>query len=202
MVRGEIVTAGVEDYFASSIEKSLVWRKLELSPRTRQYLVQMLTSFVRLDQLFNPREIGGKLRLEPISVQYFRALSERGLSRKLQLRKVGDECLFLTGYCYDFLSSAGKGQVQFRRDIGVSAYLSLAQGDIHDPHNLSGVNLYQELARKFPDISAVVSDLHLPELDDPKNVVRLYEHWQQTNDTRYGEALIACGFLPPKPLLS
>ena len=190
-----ILRKGIEEHFASSINDSLLLRKLEISPWTQQYLANMLHSFVRAEQLFAREGIEGKFQLEPVTYQYFHALTEQGITRRLRLKKVADECLFLTGYFYDHINSAGNGQTQFHHDVGTSAYIHLAQGNTNAAYNAHLVGLYHELAANFTVLSAVIGDLHLPELNHVQNVLRLYERWQKTQDPRQYEALVGCGFL-------
>lgn len=200
MVQQKSITqSSIEDHLASSIQKSALLRHLDLSVQVQQYIANMLRSFIRTGDLFSRKTVEGKLQLEPVSYQYFQALSEKGVIRNLQLRRVADECLFLTGYFYDFLTSAGKGQVQFHQDIGISAYTHLAEGNNyrHSPVPIVG-GAYGELATHFTVLSTILGDLHLPELDNPKNLLRLYERWRQVGDERQKDLLVAQGFLGKK----
>ncbi len=182
-------------FLRSNIEDSISRHAFPLSTEGQAYLSDFLVRYVDATCLFREyRWQGEKMYgLKPITVQHFEALEEKGLAEKtVALQNLAEECLFLVGFCYDFVRKNGLGQVRFHSDMGAAAYGGLAA--------LTGEHLFPEVAEQFDSYSVVVGDLHLPELkSDNRRFKKVLDRWMETHDRRY-ELLIE-GVLGQKGLM-
>ena len=178
----------LDDNFREIIDRSAKRRFKEVSLATKDYLVRMLTSFARPEKLFKKYQFGSVsgYGLEPITFQLANCLESESTSiHASRLRDLGDHCLFLTGYLYDFVRKRGKSQVEYHYQVGSSAYLQLGQS--------SQNNLFTELGNRFVNFSTLIGDLHLPQLEG-KKLFDLYGQWLETKDERYASLLRAKNF--------
>ena len=166
-----------QDFFSKTLELALARHGLEVSVSAHDYLSRMLAHFSEhfiLEQGW----------MQPITIQYQQVIEQtKKLQRQQSSRELGDHCLFLVGYFYDFVRRNGKGQVQYHADIGSSAYQQ------------AGREPYEELAKKFSDLYVVIGDLHLPQLDEQKTL-EIYERWEKTKDRYYASLLLGKGIVP------
>jgi hypothetical protein len=168
-------------FFEETIEGAVARHQLGVSNLARNYLIGMLDRFALTEELF---PLG---QPDTITFQYFKVLQETYKLRQQQLnQQLGDHCLFLVGYFYDFIRKQGEGQVQYYSDIGSGAYGEL------------GTYPFAELAHKFDDLYVIIGNLHLPELNKDENVVKMYQKWQETQDRYYESLLLAKGIVPQK----
>ncbi len=185
----KVVIQDLGSFLQSTVEDSIVRHGFHLSADGKAYVSDFLTRFVGIGQLFREYQWNGETEygLKPISLQHFAALEEKGLAEKtVALQNLAEECLFLVGYCYDFIRKNGLGQVRFHSDMGVAAYGGLAA--------LTGQQLFPEVAQHFDSYSVVVGDLHIPELkNDDRRLKRVLDCWMETRDQRY--ALLIEGVL-------
>ncbi|MEK6809234.1 MAG: hypothetical protein AABY40_01035 [Nanoarchaeota archaeon] len=165
-------------FLQQSIECSIERHKVELTPPAKQYLVEMLERFGETFELYQQGW------LTPITFQYQHILEEASrLKRKQQQRELGDHCLFLVGYFYDFVRKHGEGQIRYHAQMGSSAYLQTEQLPLI------------EMGRKFNQLYLVISDLHLPQIDETK-LVEIYQRWENTKDEYYASLLMGKGIMP------
>lgn len=186
-------TASLKEHFFSVIEEAIGRRNLEVSAHSRAYLVDLLASFARPEQLFRKFRYGfvESEGLEPLGLKYLMALQESSKRvQNLQLKDLGDQCLFLTGYFYDYLRRQGVSYVEYHYTLGSTAYASLGSRLQQEPVISE---LFGELAERFKDFCMVIGDMHLPALDDEKKLLDVYQRWRQTLDERYASLLLAKG---------
>ena len=169
----------LEDFFTETIEQALNRHKLDVSDKARNYIITMLERFADTLKLF-PEQ-----RIEPITFQYQRLVEETNRVWQRELgQELGDHCLFLVGYFYDFVRRGGDGQVEYHSQIGSTAYQQ------------TGKYPLVELASNFTDLYLVIGDLHLPELDDPEKLMQVYQKWEKTKDRYYASLLVGKGIVP------
>lgn len=182
---GQLITSDsareLQTHFNSSISDSIRRRSLDFSGGLVDYVSGMLMGFANLTRPSN------EFNLEPITFKNFEARMETSPTTKvIKLRDLGDHCLFLTGYLYDFVRKFGKSQVYYHYDIGSSAYSDISVS--YDDH-------FCEMSKHFPDVSKVIGDLHLPSLNHESNLLKVYEKWLETGDDRYLGLLSAKRFV-------
>ncbi len=168
-------------FLRSNIEESIDRHGFPLSSDGCDYLGDFLTRYVDATRLFREYRLEGKnvRGLKPITFQHFEAFEEKGLAEKtVVLQNLAEECLFLVGFCYEYVRKNGLGQVRFHSDMGAAAYGSLAV--------LTGQPVFPEVAEQFDTYSVVVGDLHIPELKkDHRRFKRVIDRWMETRDRRY-----------------
>src|SRR3989344_6491499 len=165
-------------FLNQSIERAIERHKLELPPPAQQYLVEMLERFAEHFSLHKD------LWLTPVTFQYQRINDELNRAQRMQLqRDLGDHCLFLVGYFYDFVRKQGEGQVRYHAQIGSAAYQQ------------TGKIPYLELGEKFSELYLIIGDLHLPSIKG-KRLIEVYERWEETKDWYYASLLMGKGIVP------
>ena len=179
----------LDDFLVESVNESVERRSLKTSEEIKSYLVDVLKSNIISDKVFTNYDLSGEKHygLKPITFQMFDAKSNPG-----KLKQLGDHCLFLVGYFYDFLLDKGKGQVDFHKQVGSSAYGNFGSAIYDD----SGIikNMFVDLANDFESYSEVIGDLHLHSLDE-KNILGLYDKFIVTKDKRYSSMLYSKGII-------
>jgi len=165
-------------FLDKSVEQAIERHKVRLSAPAQQYLVEMLGRFAETFGLYQ------ETWLTPVTFQYQRMSDELNRVQRMQLqRDLGDHCLFLVGYFYDFVRKYGEGQIKYHAQIGSTAYQQI------------GRIPYLELGEKFDTIYLIIGDLHLPQLDE-KKTVEIYERWEKTRDKYYASLLLGKGIIP------
>lgn len=168
-------------FLRSTVDDSIARHAFPLSSDGQAYLNDFLVRYVDATRLFREYRLQGKnvRGLKPITFQHFEALEEKGLAeRTVVLQNLAEECLFLVGFCYDYVRRNGLGQVRFHSDMGAAAYGGLAA--------LTGQPVFPEVAERFDTYSVVVGDLHLPELKiNNRRFKQVLDRWMETHDRRY-----------------
>ncbi|MBI2102943.1 hypothetical protein HYT55_03835 [Candidatus Woesearchaeota archaeon] len=180
-----MILTELTDFLADTIRDSVQRHHFPLSEAGQHYLQDMLTRFVDPNSLFQVYDLHGERRygLKPITFQQFeaweKALGDGTSGKELGMQQVAERCLFLVGFCYDYVRRNGVGSVRFHRDTGAVAYDGLGV--------LTGVDTFPEIAASFDACAVVVGDLHVPELKkDSQKLKKVLDRWVETRDRRYG----------------
>jgi len=179
----------LELFFHEHVNESTERRRIDLSDYGKIYLTRMLTDYAASDKLFRAYEFE-KIKgegLVPITLQYLSSFNCPNFQKRIKLKELADDCLFLVGYFYDFIRKDGRGQVKYHYNLGTSAYQSLGNL-IARERNMS--TLFFELSDKFIDLSLIIGDVHIPSLKGEK-LLETYKKWERTKDTRYLSLLTA-----------
>lgn len=179
-----IETINIRYYFVDAVRDSVERRQLDISTLAQSYVVNLLTLFLDTENFFDGYELNdqGEVKkiLEPIAFAHLTGVEPK---------RLGDKCLFLSGFMYDFIRKYGLDQVRYYGDVGSSAYISYAKNHAEVKH------LYFELARKFCDLSNVIGDLSLPESYTDRQLMDIFFKYRQDFDQRHQEILTKCGFV-------
>ena len=148
-----IETSQLEVYIKQSLQAGSL--QISLSDSVINYLTGTLTEFIRSEALFKKYRYGlieQENSLEPLTM-LARTDSQEGLAlRKLKAQIVGNECLFLVSFFYEYLlRQCGEALLKFHGQLGAVAYQYRAQ--------FSEALVFLELADKFWNISGVVRNL-------------------------------------------
>jgi hypothetical protein len=175
------------EYFIKEISKSTKRHQFNISDHARNYLVNLLTDFISPeDKLFKEKDFWDK----SITLMYKACEEAPNQSlRELRYQQLGDVCLFKIGYFYDNIKQNGNSQVRYHVEIGTTAYSRSTE-----------IKINKELSSKFIDLTMIIGDLHLAELDNNKNFISLLEKWSNTNDNRYASLLRAKKVIIPENL--
>lgn len=166
------------EFLTEIIEQAIDRHQASVSRQTRKYLVEMLQQFFNAPPAHD----------EPITFRYQKTLQETYRLRQQQLqRELGDHCLFLVGYFYDFVRQKGSSNVCYYSQIGSAAYQE------------AGKYPFAEISREFEKLYLVIGDLHLPELNTEEKVMDIYGRWLKTGGDKYYESLLlGKGIIPQK----
>jgi hypothetical protein len=190
-----IVDTTLQEYFHDSMHASLSRQQVEAQPATVAYLVNLLTSFLRTERLYEPVEDGFEFR--PLALRYGDALQSLGPeARARALRELGDVALFVAGVFAESLSRK-LVDVDYYAAMGGSAYARLADSMRASGSGKSFSSVFDELAAKFTGFADVLGDVaEHPEVRQHKDVLRLYDRWLKTGSRRAAERLRALGIEP------
>ncbi|MDP3698479.1 MAG: hypothetical protein Q8R47_02735 [Nanoarchaeota archaeon] len=182
MEKYEISREGLLSFVDQGIGQAMERHKLKVAPETSRYLTTMLARFAETTALFPDKNSG--TWLEPLTIQCHRITEETNLlQRRNQQQQLGEHCLFLVGYFYDFLRRHGEANVRYYSSIGSTAYQQTGRAP------------FVEVGQKFTDLYLVIGDLHLPQIDE-KRLVEIYERWEKTKDKYYASLLLGKGIVP------
>jgi len=190
-----IVDTSLHEYFYDSVHSALSRQQVPAQPETASYLVNLLTSFLRTERLYEPRE--HRFDFRPLALRYADTLQE--LSPELRarvLRELGDVALFVAGV---FAESFNRKlvDVDYYAAMGGCAYAQLADSLRANESGRPFSDLFGELAAHFIDYADVLGEVaEHPEVRGHKDVLRLYERWLKTGSRRAAKRLRALGIEP------
>lgn len=180
----------IKQSFSDSLYHSVQSRNLDISSWAQEYVAGMLAVFVRSANLFES-SLNKKGSLEhsirPLALSYQEAQNSE------DLRRIGDKCLFLTGFLYDFVRRQGMPQVRYYGDVGSSAYIDFAYSI--DKEHRDAKPLYFELARKFWDLSEIIHETRCAESYSSRTLFDILFKYTQERDPRHYDILLKCGFI-------
>jgi len=178
MERDVIVQENLNSALERDVQQAVKRHGLVITPPAQQYLVEMLERFAKYFGLYKDTW------LTPITLQYHHINDELNNAQRMQLqRDLGDHCLFLVGYFYDFVRKQGEGQVRYHAQIGSAAYQQ------------TGKSPLVEIGQKFSELYLIIGDLHLPSIKG-KRLIEVYERWEETKDWYYASLLMGKGIVP------
>jgi hypothetical protein len=181
------------EFFREQITKALEHQHVETSAFTEYYLVNLLATCIRGDQL--PTGDSGDVEA-PLAVLYVRALSASRAERARLLRAMGDTALFMSGFFADSLQ--GKlADLQYYRAMGGRAYARLSQ----ETASAFAPRVFDELSGRFVAFADVLWEVAEASRmqQGPHSVLHLYERWLQTGSRRSAELLAEHGLTPATP---
>jgi hypothetical protein len=173
------------EYFRELVQAAMQHQHVAAQELTSFYVVNLLASFTHFD-----RSPGGVRDEEALGVRFVKALGAGGAKQRGELRQVGDQSLFISGFFSDSLNRS-LVDVDYYIQLGEHAYGSLARHD--------GVfgGVFDELSGKFAAFVDVLSEVsEQSALTSNSDLLRLYERWLRTGSRRSGDVLAARGIVP------
>jgi hypothetical protein len=193
---GNIITnKSLQEYFFDSVNAAVRNQHIDTSDETINYLVNLLTTFSRSEDLFEYTEDG--VTLKPLALMYTDALSETALIERIRiLQKLGDTALFISGVFSDSLNRKIV-DVDYYIAMGGNAYSYLSDS-MRNHYRGSAVHpLFEELTKKFVDFVDVLSEVTENQwLATNYDIMRLYEVWVRTGSERTKAILQKLGIDP------
>jgi len=178
LVRSESPT----EFFRELVEAAMQNQRVSAHELTSFYVVNLLTGFVHADSRTGDA---------PLCTKLARALQAAGSAQRDDLRSVGDQSLFFSGFFSDSFNRS-LVDIDYYIHLGEAAYRSLARrgddtfGDVFD-----------ELSDKFTDFVDVLGEVsERTSLSSNADVLRLYEKWLRTGSRRSGDLLASRGIVP------
>ncbi len=180
----------LESYFSSLVSEALEAQKLDISPASSAYVIQLVKDFSRSEALVGgkPEETGtpALFRL------YERAVNAEPSGRFDAYRHLGDVALFVSGF---FAAHVERSlvTVDYYVDMGRTAYqqaAGLARGGAF-------ADVLDQLARSYNRVvellTSIAEKTTLPVRHD---VAALLERWMRDGNKSLSERLITCGSVP------
>lgn len=179
--------ANLEAYFRDSLTRATEARAVTTGEATQHYLVHVLVGFARAENLFEYSASGYTLR--PLAIMLADALEAKtGPERNIQLRRLGDVALFISGFFSDSLARRAV-DVDYYSRMGEAAYATL----LHSPASRRDellADVYGELSEKFLLFVDAFADVaQQARVFDERDILRLYEIWVRTGSDRAAELL-------------
>jgi len=156
MIEEIIKAASVVPYFKHGIQRISLAKNIPVSPLVVDYLAATLSDYLKSESLFRSFRYGPMEEtqdLEPLTMMAAGQSDDNLALKKLKAQIVGNECLLLISFFYEFLlQKRGTAMVRHYGNLGSEAYQLRAElAQENQP--------FIELARKFWDISEVIRDL-------------------------------------------
>ena len=158
-------TTSLKLYFKNGLQQLAPLHRIEISSLAVEYLANTLTNFARSENLFRNYSYGVMERsnsLEPLTMLALSAAIDSEDAKRSKAQMVGNECLFLVGFFYEYLlNKCGEGLLRHHGELGSGAYQRAAE------LSKDGV-VFSELSRNFWEIADVVRDLDQTEINKHK----------------------------------
>ncbi len=170
-------------WFRERLEAALGRRQLAAGEGTRAYLVDLLAR-VGLGHEHDALS-------RPLALQLAEARAADRAERFRLYRALGDDALYLRGFCTEHLDHRGITG-EYVATLGETAY-----GQAGDLALGSASEVYRELAHKFELFADALDDVREgTALRTPSDIVRLYDRWTRTHSPKIAERLTAEGVFP------
>lgn len=170
------------EYFKELVEGALAHQRIAAGELTSFYVVNLLTGFLQ-----RPAEEDET----PLAFRLAEALDAAGMRQRANLKQIGDESLFISGFFADSLNRK-LVDVDYYVSIGGTAYTALSryETDAFSP-------VFAELADNFVRFVDVLSEVsERTSLCSNADLLRLYERWLRTGSRRSGQLLAERGVVP------
>ncbi len=184
-----------QEFFKDLLAGAVRTQKVPLGEMTEYYLVNLLAKFMDAEALF-ARNAEGHLEQEPLALMLARALEGDREQRANELRRLGDNSLYVAGFFGDSLARKVV-DVDYYIAMGGTAYGALAQMTRERPTGGAFGSLYEELCTKFTAIVDLFAEIsERVAVSSNQGVVRLYERWIKTGSERLSRVLAEQGVIP------
>lgn len=185
----------VSDYFRDSVTTAATNQNLEINTETILYVVNMLTSFVRAENLYEKTDDGYMIRaLALIYADSVDAVTTAERNRILQ--RLGDIALFISGL-FSYSLNRSLVDVDYYAAIGGNAYANLADATRRGFQGRTVSMVFSELSDKFLSLVDVLAEVNenCSQKSD-SDIMRLYELWLKTGSERTAKQLQKFGIQP------
>jgi hypothetical protein len=173
------------EYFKELVEGALARQGLAAQELTAFYVVHLLASFLQRP----PEDLAGDDA--PLAVRLGRALECGGFEQRVNLKQIGDQSLFISGFFSDSLNRK-LVDVDYYASIGGYAYQALSRVETD-----TFSSVFAELGDKFVGFVDVLSEVsERTGCSSNGDLLRLYEKWLKTRSHRAGQLLVERGVVP------
>jgi len=186
-----IAVTNLREFFRDSVQQALRKQHVEVDDHTEHYVVNVLTTFARSDELYERTPEG--VRLRPLALMLAEAAEAPTVeARHRCLRKLGDVALFIAGF---FAHSFARKLVDIDYHIAMGGR---AYGTLADSVRAGALpEVFAELAQKFQRMVDVLNEVaETAYVHSDKDVLRLYEIWLKTGSPRAYDILRRLGVAP------
>ena len=193
---GRLITAvDVREYFQNVLTEVLDRQSVPVQEETVLYLTNLLTGFVRSEQLYDQTPDGVMIR--PLVSLYGDAVNARTAEEEYRaLQRLGDLALFVSGL---YAHSLGRSlvDVDYYIAMGGNAYASIAGSDRLSRTRRALRAVYSELAQRFVAVVDVLAEVgETGNLHTSHDILRVYEIWLASGSPRAAARLRQLGIEP------
>jgi hypothetical protein len=186
-----VAVSSLREFFHESVQRALRKQHVDVEDQTEHYVVNVLTTFARSEDLYERTPEG--IRLRPLAHMLADAADARTKEqRHTSLRRMGDVSLFIAGF---FAQSFARKliDIDYHIAMGGRAYSTLAD----TTRGQAMAKLFTELACKFQRLVDVLQDVaEMAHVHNDQDVLRLYEIWIKTGSPRAFALLKQLGVAP------
>ncbi len=196
-----ITDKSVQEYFQDSISDALENQRIEAAQETVFYMVNLLATFIRSEELFERTPDG--VILKPLADFYAEAVEcPTTAEQHRTLRRLGDVALFISGV---FSHSLNRKLVDVDYYVamggGAYSYLSGALRGNAGANTLT--EIFEELSSKFVDFVDVLGEVsERAHFNNSADIMRVYEMWVRTGSRRAERTLRNIGIDPTETNIS
>lgn len=185
------VAASPRDYFFEALERAFQHLKIDASPLSKSYLVELLQFYMFAKNLFAVDGETGRRRQETLAELYLTAQTQPTAQKMELLKKLGDTSLYISGFFGDSLNRKIV-DIDYYADMGGAAYASLST--ITPNQNLSEV--YSGFSNRFLDfVDALTYISQQSQVQSNEDLLRLYDRYVSTGSRLAEEQLREKGVL-------
>lgn len=191
-----VAVTNLREFFHDSMQKALHHQKVAVDDHTEHYVVNVLTTFARSEELYERTAEGA--RVKPLAHMLADAsAATTAQQRDTVLRRMGDVSLFIAGF---FAQSFARKliDIDYHIAMGGRAYGTLADS----MRGQAVAMVFMELAQKFQRLVDVLNDVaEMSYTHTDKDILRQYEIWLKTGSPRAYGILQRLG-VAPAPVLA
>ena len=196
-----ITDKSVQEYFQDSISDALANQHVEAAEDTIYYVVNLLATFMRSEELFERTPDG--VILKPLADFYAEAVEgPTTADQHRALRRLGDVALFVSGV---FSQSLNRKlvDVDYYVAMGGSAYGHLSGALRGSAGAKTLTEVFEELSEKFVDFVDVLGEVsERAHFNNAADIMRVYELWVRTGSRRAERTLRSIGIDPTETNIS
>ena len=190
-----VAVTNLREFFHDSMQTALRQQHVAVDDHTEHYVVNVLTTFARSDELYENTAEG--VRLKPLAHMLAQASEARSQQeRDSALRRLGDVSLFIAGF---FAQSFARKlvDIDYHVAMGGRAYGTLAENMRSTVRGQAFATVFLELAQKFQRLVDVLNDVaEMSYTHSDKDILRQYEIWMKTGSPRAYNILRKLGVAP------
>ena len=185
------VAVSPRDYFFEALERAFQHLKIDASPLSKNYLVELLQFYMFARNLFAIDEETGRSKRETLAEMYLTAQNQPPNQKMELLKKLGDTSLYISGFFGDSLNRKVV-DIDYYAEMGGAAYGSLSS--ITPDQNLSMV--YSSFASRFLEfVDALTYISQSSQIQSNEDLLRLYDRYVSTGSRLAEEQLRERGVL-------
>jgi hypothetical protein len=185
----------LREYFHEELQHVIDKQHLHASADATCYVLNVLTSFLHSERLFEHAQDGRMLK--PLAQMYADALeAPTAETRVALLRRLADVALFISGIFSDSLKRKTV-DVNYYVAMGGSAYGYLSDSLSRWARGRALSPVFGELSGKFQQFVDVLNEVsERAHLNSDNDVLRTYELWLKTGSRRAQRRLVEQGLQP------
>jgi hypothetical protein len=188
---GSSLFVSSHEYFAQIVTDVFERRKLKTLPLVKGYLVGLLQSYIKTENLFDDTDASGRRVRDTLAETMLKAQSAESHVRIELLKKLGDRSLYISGFFGDSLQRK-LVDVDYYAEMGCMAYGALSECARED----MSAKVYREFSRKFLAFAEVLAEISTQaKTSNEENIMRLYENYARTGSDHARERLIEKGLI-------